>query len=252
MAYEDTGTGVPIVFVPGLTGTKDWFKYQFRGLRESYRIISYDVRTARNSVPYTLDLLVEDLSRFLLTLRLQSAVVAGHSFGAMITQRFATKFPQMVDATLLISAFTKLPDASDDTLLDWMSPGISPAKSTFTSLIKRVMRIRPHEVPDDAAPIKWLTAHSAQDLGETLDARIELVRSFDSTGWVERTEAPTLILAGEKDKEPFLAGAQDLYERIPDSELEVVEDAGHYCFYTHHDIVNNTIDDFLTRRVPSL
>lgn len=43
-----------------------------------------------------------------------------------------------------------------------------------------------------------------------------------------------------------------LYEAIPDSALEVVEDGDHFPFYTRHDIVNGAIDDFLTERLAGL
>lgn len=252
VAYEDAGTGVPIVFVPGITGTKDWFKYQFRGLRGSYRIISYDVRTAKNAATYTLDLLAEDLLRLLTALRLQSAAIAGHSFGAMIAQRFAALYPQRTDALVLISAFPNLPEISDETILEWMSPGNPPAESAFRVLMRQIFRLRAPEVPDDADAMEWLAAHSAKHLGATLPARINLVREFDSTEWISTVESPTLVVVGADDREPFLTGAQNLYESMVNVDLEVVEGGDQYCFYTRHDIVNDAIDDFLTELTPSL
>jgi hypothetical protein len=62
MDYIEEGTGMPIVFIPGLAEFKEAFAYQTRGLHEHYRVISYDVRRGLKRVTdYTLDLLVNDL-----------------------------------------------------------------------------------------------------------------------------------------------------------------------------------------------
>lgn len=252
VAYEDAGTGLPIVFIPGLTGSKEWFRYQFSGLQESYRIISYDVRAARISATSALDTLTEDLARLMTALKLQSAVLVGHSFGAMIAQRFATLYRQRLDALVLISAFPHLPDVPAETIIEWMSPGLPHPKSGFRALVRRIFHRKPAVPPEDGEGLEWLAAHSPSLPNAALDSRISMVREFDSTSWLPENEAATLVIVGARDREPFLHGAQTLYEAIPDSTLEVIEDGDHFSFYTRHDIVNGAIDDFLTERLMSL
>ena len=252
VAYEDAGTGLPIVFIPGLVGTKEWFTCQFSGLRERYRVISYDVRPVRRLGGYALDLLSEDLARFLTALKLQSAVVAGHSFGAMIAQRFAITYRHRTDALVLISAFPRLADAPSRTLVEWMSPGNVQVESGFQAVLRRLFRSKPAASPARAEETDWLSSHALRPSRAALDARIALVHRFNSTQWLGDIEAPTLVIVGAKDRPPFLSGAQLLYEGIPDSALEVIEEGDHFCFYTRHDAVNDAIDEFLTERLARL
>lgn len=252
VACEDAGTGLPIVFIPGLTGSKEWFCYQFSGLRESYRIISYDTRVARSPVADTLDMLAEDLDRLLTALKLQSAVVVGFSFGAMIAQRFALNFRHRLDALVLISAFPNLPDVPNNTLLGWLSPGLLHPESWLEAFLNRIFRRKIAALQEEAEGVDWLVAHSASLPQSAIDARLSLVRQFDSTEWLSQIEAPALIIVGSEDEPQFLSGAQALYEGIPASTLEVIEGGDHYCSYAHHDIVNSAIDEFLMERLKSL
>ena len=252
MAYEDAGTGLPIVFIPGLVGAKEWFGYQFSGLGQKYRIISYDLREAHGLASYTLDVLTEDLARLVTSLRLHSAVIAGHSFGAMIAQRFAAMHPERVGALVLISGFPHLAGQGRDTLVESLSPGAVRAESTFRSLVTRLFRTKPPDPPEDVEGTEWLAAHGSRLSRATLAARIGVVEQFNSSEWLRYIEAPTLVLVGSQDRAPLLAAARMLYEAIPDSALEVVEDGDHFPFYTRHDIVNGTIDDFLTERLAGL
>jgi len=252
VAYEDVGTGLPIVFIPGLVGTKEWFTYQFIGLREKYRVISYDLRPAHSTAAYTLDLLTNDLARLIAALKLEPAVIVGHCFGGMIAQNIAITHHDQVDALILISAFPTMNGATREQIIEWMSPGEIQLETTFQTMLKRLFHTKPRTIPENAEGLDWLAAHSAQMSRTTLDARIGLVQSFDSSPWLSDIEAPTLIITGAQDQELFLTGAQALYEGIPKSELEVLEDGNHYCFYTRHDAVNGLIEDFLTEHLTEL
>ncbi|MEN6371945.1 MAG: alpha/beta hydrolase [Armatimonadota bacterium] len=244
VSCEGDGTGLPIVFIPGLVGSKEWFNYQFTGLRESYRTISYDVRTARSMATYTLDLLTEDLARLLTALRLESAVLVGHAFGAMIAQNLARVHHERVDGLVLISAFSKLPEASSSEIIERMSPGPVRIEPVFQSILRSIFRLQPAAPAAEIGKKEWLQAHSARLPAKTLNARINLIQEFDSTKWLPDIEAPTLIIAGAQDSAEFLAQAQVLYEGIPNAELEVIENGDHFCFYTRHDLVNSAIDEF--------
>lgn len=253
VAYTDAGAGPPVVIIPGLVGTPSWFRYQFSGLSQDYRLLSYELRSARNMASYTLDMLSEDLARFLTAIKLQFAVIVGHSFGAMVAQRFATAYPQRTDALVLISGFPFLPETAEPDLIDILAPGPVHVESTFQTFLSKLLHHRkPADPHDDAEGWEWLTAHSASLSRTTLAARMAMVERFNSTSWLQKIEAPTLVMVGARDKAPFLAGAQLLYEGIPDAELEVIEDGDHFCFYTRHDLVNRAIDDFLSDRLKRL
>lgn len=247
VAYNDVGTGHPIVFIPGLVGTKDWFAYQSSGLCKSYRIISYDLRPVRWPSKYTVDLLAEDVANLLAALKLHSAAIVGHSFGAMIAQKVALSHRHCVDSLVLISAFPCLPDGSQDSLIKCLAPGEVRTQSAMAAIMRRLFCRKNNPSQDDKEGIDWLAKNSMSLSSATLNKRIKLVQQFDSCAWLSDIESPTLVMVGAQDKAPFLSSAQVFYEKIPNSELEVIEDGDHFCFYTRHDIVNGLIDDFLRK-----
>ena len=121
--YADAGTGLPIVFVPGLVGSKEWFRYQISGLSNHHRVICYDLRPARGRVDYSLDLLTSDLTRFLDALKIHGAIIAGHAFGALIAIHFASMHPERSLALVAVSASPSFRGIPDEEMLSRFSAG---------------------------------------------------------------------------------------------------------------------------------
>ena len=61
----------------------------------------------------------------------------------------------------------------------------------------------------------------------------------------KKLNLPTLIVHGRKDYVlPYPAG-QELHAAIPNSKLVTLDDSGHALFFTDHDIVNQSMADFI-------
>jgi pimeloyl-ACP methyl ester carboxylesterase len=171
----------------------------------------------------------------------------------MIAQRFALDYPEMTEALVLISAFPYLPEASPESIVESLAPGPVRVESTLQSFLSKVLpRKAAVGTDEDAEGREWLTNHGTAMSRTTLAARTAIAAKFNSSEWLERIEAPTLVMVGGRDRAPFLAGAQLLYEGIPDAELEVIEEGDHFCFYSRHDLVNRAIDDFLREHLTRL
>jgi pimeloyl-ACP methyl ester carboxylesterase len=250
VAYLEAGRGLPIVMAPGLTGSKEWFTYQFSGLSENYRILSYDVRPARGR-SYTLELLAEDLAKFLSAMRIPSAIIGGHSFGALIAQQFAKSFPNRTRGLILVSAFASLPREPQATIQKWLTPGDIHTPSGIGSLFSRLFcRNRPEEPGD--GELAFLAANNAGLTKATLNERLRIVRESDLRENLPELGMPALVMMGARDRPEMLAAGQELYESLPNASLEVIENAGHFCFYERHDLFNNALDYFLFERLASL
>lgn len=246
MNCSDTGSGLPVIFVPGLVGSKEWFRYQDSGLSDSYRIISYDLRRVRGRVEYTLDLLVDDLAKFLNALRIPAAAIAGHDFGALIALKFALTYPNRCLALTTISSAPSFSAMSEEEILESFSPGEIKFEGFWERLWKRLFAKKSLQ-DEEPGSLGYLPKHSGNIDQQTLSARLELARNTDLTEELHEVCMPTMIMVGSKDKPEILAGAQILDEQIPDSTLEVVEDADHFLFYTRHDLFNAALDEFLRR-----
>lgn len=249
--YEDTGTGLPIVFVPGLFGSTDWFRYQVFGLSSRYRILSYNLRTARGRVEYSMDLLSRDLVRILDRLRIHGAVIVGHTFGAMVAMQFAAENPERALAVGIISSAPSFSDLNEDDILAHLSPGEVESESLFARLWKRVMGNK-LALEDDSDPLKYLARHGGTVDRATLAARLRLMREADAESMLAKIEAPMIVIAGADDWSAILSGSETIHQEAADSTLEVLENTDHFCFFKRHDLVNAVLDDFVSREVPRL
>src|SRR6478609_2915542 len=84
--YEEAGTGRPLIFIPGWTGTNEFFiPYQISHFSKKYRAITYDPRSqGRSSKTLEGNNYLQhgrDLRAFADALKLKDAVVVGWSNG---------------------------------------------------------------------------------------------------------------------------------------------------------------------------
>ncbi|MHB1001730.1 MAG: alpha/beta fold hydrolase [Armatimonadota bacterium] len=258
--YHEAGIGMPVVFIPGITEFKEAFHFQFLGLQDTYRVISYDLRQGlKKSSEYTLDLLVEDLRRLLETLDITSAVICGYSFGALIAMQFALQYPSMTNALVLVSGFAAAPADSPERFLAGISVTGHPFHRSLGTRFKLHMaRLiggktqRALTMEYEASAVRMLARQAEKTSRTTVNQRMRIIQKSDFRSALSDILRPTLVIVGAKDRAFFLASAQELYENIPDTALEVIEGGGHLCFLTRHDLFNAALDDFLSERLAEI
>ncbi len=258
--YHETGTGLPIVFIPGITEFKEEFGFQFHGLADSYRIISYDLRRGlKRAADYTLDLLVEDLKGFMRAIHVHGAVICGHSFGGLVAMEFALRYPDLAKALVLVSAYPSALPIPAQELISSTSAADHPHHRAFGTRLKmRVARILGRPSPgmiamaDEVTAVRAVARQAASTSKTTISQRVRIIQRSDFRSRLPELDMPTLVVAGARDRSVFLSSAQALYEGIPNSSLDVIEDAGHFCFLTRHDQFNTVVDEFLTSHLAEI
>jgi len=258
--YLEAGNGVPVVFVPGITELKEAFAFQFQGLQDSCTVISYDVRRGlKRSTDYTLELLTHDLRKLFEALKLDSAVICGHSFGGLIAMQFALEYPELTNALILVSSFPAAPQVPQERLLGWTSSAGHPFhKSLGTSFKVQMARLLGRRtssalaMQDEVTAVRTIAREAAKTSRTTTNQRMRIIQKADLREALPQILAPTLVVAGARDKSVFLSSAQELYESIPNASLEVIEGAAHFCFLTRHDLFNAAVDEFLTKRLTEI
>ncbi len=247
----DSGLGLPVVLLPGLIGSSEWFKYQFSGLGHRYRIISFDLRAPSKRPEYNIELLVEDIAKILAALRLHAVVIGGHSFGGLIAQSFAVEYPQSVAGLILISSFAKLQHISQSEAEEIFAPLQLPLESPikkFLGIFSPKKRVPNEDLSSEA----WLSAH-AQKLNKAgISSRLKLALSYDNSHRLGEIGVPTLITVGSNEHPSLLDAAQTLDRGIADSTLEVIEGGDHFAFFNRHDIFNSILDDWLATNLTTI
>jgi len=108
--YEETGEGMPLVWVHEYGGDVRSWEPQVRYFSRRYRVVTYNHRGySPSTVPraardYSQDLLVEDLHQLLNHLELGPVHLGGCSMGANVVRDFAIAHPEMTRSLILVGA----------------------------------------------------------------------------------------------------------------------------------------------------
>jgi pimeloyl-ACP methyl ester carboxylesterase len=176
----------------------------------------------------------EYLDRVLTALRVPSATIAGCDLGALVALRLAASHPDRVDRLVLVSP----PDIDDipgeDVKLFQRSVRRAPIRQQrgllgATPLLRPLLEAsvaEPQAMPDGLVA-RYLAPFVGRDGVEQLHTIVRSIRAQDLHVEELRTiAAPTLIIAGERDRWLDLKTAEHLAGIIPESRVTRVPGAG--------------------------
>jgi pimeloyl-ACP methyl ester carboxylesterase len=108
LAYEDRGTGFPVVFIHGLTFSKETWRPITDRLVDRYRCVGVDLPGHGESagLPRSMEEVTQQVYRVIADLGIDRPVIVGHSYGAIFATFYAARMPVAgvvnVDQTLLV------------------------------------------------------------------------------------------------------------------------------------------------------
>lgn len=225
----DSDADVLILSNGVLMSTASW-AYQVPALSRRYRLLLYDARGMWRSDhpagPYTMDLHASDLAELLEAVGVETAHIAGISYGGEVSLQFALSYPERTRSLFVASAVSEVGPLVRTTIEAW----IAAAEAENPELLHRL-------VVATGFSERWAAAHleeiaQARSRYAALDFRAvaELCRCFlrlDLTGELHRIRAPTLVLVGEEDILKPRGYAATIAREIPGAQFLMVPEAGH-------------------------
>ncbi len=195
--YRLSGEGSrTIVFVHGIGSRLETWETttpQFPGFRH----LTYDVRGMGESGsepgPVSLETWARDLDALMEALGIEKAIVAGHSMGGAITQRFAIDFPHRVEGIILFATSSRV---GGPLAAGWL---------------KRAEEFE---------------AAGNLPMAETNRA----VARYRMDEGLKKVTVPALILVGDADTQTPAGGSVIMYRCIPNAELEIYPGIGHSIY----------------------
>ena len=257
--YEETGAGVPLVFVHEFAGDAQSWHLQVRFFARRYRTIAFNARGYPPSdVPtdgsaYSQDHAVDDIRGLLDALGIDRAHICGLSMGGYATLHFGLRHPER--ALSLVVAGCGYGSVATDRAQ--FHRDISATAERFLTepmaTLADVYCQGPTRVQfRDKDPKGWQEFHdqfAAQSaLGHGLTMRgVQLTRPsvYELEADLERLTVPTLIVTGDED-EPCLEPGLFMKRKIRSSGLVVIPKAGHTINLEEPEAFNRVILDFLT------
>ena len=231
LPYIERGdpSGVPVLFLHGYTDSWRSFEDALPHLPGSIRAFAITQRghgdAARPSTGYHPRDFAADLSAFMDALSLPGGIVAGHSMGGTIAQRFALDYPGRTIGLVLIGAFAdprgnqsvvELWDSAVSTLMD-------PVDPRFVLDFQQSTLARP------IAPafLDIVVQESLKLPARVWRAALEALLESNVSPELSAIKAPTLIVWGEQDTIASRSDQEVLTEAIAGAQLRIYRGAGH-------------------------
>jgi pimeloyl-ACP methyl ester carboxylesterase len=253
---EDSGEGLPVVLVHGLSATRRNVVQGSRALtRRGYRLIAYDARGHGASSPaprYEYADLVRDLEAVLAHLELERAALVGSSMGAATTMAFTLEHPERVPALVQITpAYTGYARTGDVDGDAWerMASGLEAGGvDAFVEVAQ------PGELPEKWREIAREATRQRMERHEDPRAVAQALREVPrSIAWkglepLAALDVPVLVVGSRDEADALhpLGVAEQYVAKLPRAEL-AVEDKGSSPLAWQGARLSGVIADFFER-----
>jgi pimeloyl-ACP methyl ester carboxylesterase len=250
MEYVEQGdaSGVPVVFLHGVTDSWHSFERVLPLLPPSVHAFSISQRghgdSSRPESGYLLSDLSRDLRAFLDAVGLERAVIAGHSMGSMVAQRFVVDHPDRVSALALMGAFSTL--FQDPGLTDYYRSAIAPLTDPIDAAFAREWQLSTLALAMPGDHLDAVVAETLKVPARVWHAAFEgFLETPDFSGELAGVAVPTLILWGDRDTYALRASQDRLRSVIPGAKLLVYEGNGHALHWEDPVRVTSDLASFL-------
>lgn len=256
MYYEVHGNGEPLVMIPGMSASVEWFFWHIPIFSRDYRVVAFDPRGAGRSdapnIPYTMEMMVDDLAGLLDTIGINSAHISGSSMGGCIAQQFALCYPERVTSLILACTGCGGPHSVLSGDAEYVSFATDVERQEKLTPEERYRELMPFVVSQefiDKNPglIQELIAKMIECPAppQGLAGQIQAVMAHDTYERLPEIQAPTLVIHGDADRVVPVENARILASRIPNAELVILEKMGHLFSSEAFDESNRIMLDFL-------
>lgn len=250
VAYQRVGSGPPLVLVHGAAMDARSWRPQLDGLADELTVVAWDEPGVGRSSPAPRDLTLagfaDALAAVIRAVGLGPAHVAGLSWGGTVVLELYRRHPDLVATLVLIDTYAgwkgSLPAAEVRARVEGVREMLAAPPEAFDPTLPGLFGAEPS---DDVVTLMEVIAADVRP--ETLELELGIMAETDLSGLLPHVTVPTLLVWGRLDVRSPLEVATQFAEAIEDSELVLIEGAGHLSNLEQPARVNDAIRDFCRR-----
>jgi len=255
--YHDIGEGHPVFFIHGSgAGVSAWANWRpnLGPIAESgLRCIAPDMpgfgySDSPAGLKFSRDAWVDHFAAFVDSQTSEKISIVGNSFGGAIALAYAIRFPERLDRLVLMGAVGVDFPITDE--LDTLWGHVATLENMIAAM--KIFAFDQSLLSDDLAELRHRAA-TRPGVMEAFSAMFPEPRQEGVTGLasdegdIAKVTAPTLIFHGREDRVIPVEVSKRLFELLPNSELHLFKNCGHWTQIEKKDRFNSIVSDFLSR-----
>jgi pimeloyl-ACP methyl ester carboxylesterase len=264
VAYVDEGQGdQTLLLIHGLGSYLPAWKPVIEELKSDYRVIALDLpgygKSAKGAYPYSMPFFAQVVRLFMEQVGIHKPVVLAHSMGGQIAMRLSLDHPESVEKLVLAApaGFESFTEEDREFFETYMTPEavMSSDRGDIRDNIERNFN---QMSPNAEFMIRDRVAvRGADDFEQYAKANVQSVMGMLDGPVVDELDqlsVPTLIVFGEQDAlipNTYLHDlttqqvAQAGHELIPNSQLKMIPEAGHFVHFEQPSQFNQYVRTFI-------
>lgn len=257
MEYVEKGdaAGVPVVFLHGVTDSWRSFEQVLPRLPASVRAFALSARghgdSSRPASGYSYADMSADLLAFLDAMRIDKAILVGHSMGSMVAQRFAVDHPERLSGLVLMGSFTTLHE--DAGITAFYEADIAPLADPIDPVFAREWQLSTLARPMPPAHLETVVEETRKVPSRVWrEAFMAFLKTPDFSEALGNVRVPALVMWGDRDAYAPREAQQRLLSLMPHARLVVYEGAGHGFHWEDADRFVADLAPFLVGRAATL
>ncbi|HYI14027.1 MAG TPA: alpha/beta hydrolase [Thermomicrobiales bacterium] len=240
--------GTPVILLHGYPDSSYSFMPLLPFLPPSIRAIAPTQRgfgdASRPDSGYTMDDFAGDVLALMDVLRIEAAVVVGHSMGSLISQRFAIRYPERTLGLVLIgtaSIFSNHPD------LQAFQEAVEAMQGALDPDLVHEFQAGMFMNPPAPGLLDGLIAESLKAPVHVWQQALRGIMTTNTSDDLSRITAPTVIIWGTEDPLCPRSEQEILLAGIDNSRLSVYRGGGHCVNWEQPDAVAAEIVELASR-----
>jgi proline iminopeptidase len=283
--YTTIGRGAPLLILHGGPGAShDYFLPYLLPLARTNKLVFIDERGSGRSEKledvkqYTVESMAADVEAVRVGLNLGKISLLGHSYGGVLAQAYALKYPEHLSHLVLASTFASTKEMNQ--VLQRIKNQMPANKLALTNAIEKAGLFGKGAVwehgryPETYATLAWGDGYFPRLYGARPDPNYDPQAQDTSTAWdlyremwgshgefvidgnltgakyldkLPTIHVPTLILAGDHDEcDPSMS--KEMNAKIKGSKLVILPNSGHMAFVDQPSLWNKSVAEFVNSK----